>query len=390
MYRTYTITASGVDDLSLFGHEDETSPAATLDYPIGPLSSDNGQKGTDYRSVTRAAPPAGPKPRLQKSRYDERETALRGLTVRCFVRDQYLAAKRLSVSTVAICNDLLGHLARCRGETLVRDLGDKLLFSLRDYFLGLIADEDLGPATANKYLRQLKAIGNHAAKIRLLRTRLTFNAWLPEDKPKPKALTTEEYWRIGQAARAVNGLVANVPAGVWWYAWYLTMSRIGNRLTALMLAKRGDYKHGILWLRAENQKQGEDQRLALPDYCHAAIEDLLAAHDGERLFPWPWDVPKPGKRSTWKVLFRRFRKILDAADIDLKPGVLTRVFRQTAATMVESLGGSGAKLCGHSSPAVTKKHYLDPSRGPITREALLIPADRPPQTQLNLFSREAS
>ena len=83
-----------------------------------------------------------------------------------------------------------------------------------------------------------------------------------------------------------------MPAGVWWLAWYLTMSRAGNRLTALMKAQRGDYQHGVIWLRADNQKQDEDQRLALPDYCHGAIEDLLAAHDEPLLFPWPFDQPE--------------------------------------------------------------------------------------------------
>jgi integrase len=332
--------------------------------------------------------------RVKKSRYNERQQALRGLTVREFSRDHYIAIKGLSVSTIGLVNDLLGHMSRCRGQTAVRELNDELLYELRDYFLTQIADGEMGAANANKNLRQLKAVGNHAFKERLLKAKLTFNAFLPETKPQPKALSPEEYWRIGDAARKVNGFVGRVPAGLWWYAWYLTMSRIGNRLTALMLSERGDYQHGVLHLKAENQKQDEDQRLELPVYARPAIEDLLAAHDEPRLFPWPYDRAQPGRRSTWKRLFTHFRqKILVPAGITLKPGVLTRVFRQTVATRIDSLGGDASLQLGHSSQAITDKYYKDKSQAPVIKGALLIPEDRPPAPppgkQTFLFQKDA-
>jgi len=385
MAESYTISAAGVEDFVLF-------------QPY-PAPSESGGLSADYESADRSGPSAAevrtPRTRHKKSRYTDRQKALRSLQVREFVRNHYLAVKRLKPRTVKLVNALLGHLARCRGQTFVRDLGDELLRELRDYFLGLIADKECGTANANKNLRQLKAIVNRAAEEGLLRRRTEFNAWLPEETPEPKALDRTEYWRIGQAAQAVSGFVGTVPGCIWWFAWYQVMSRAGNRLTALMLAPRGDYEHGVLRLRAENQKQHEEQRIQLPDYVAAAVEELLAAHDEPRLFAWPYDAVKPGQEPGWQTLLRHFKKkILKPAGIELRKGVVTKVFRQTAATVVESLGGSGTKLCGHSGRAVTKKHYLDPRQStPITREALLIPEDQPPAApqgpQLSLFQKEA-
>ena len=131
-------------------------------------------------------------------------------------------------------------------------------------------------------------MANYAYKERLVKNPIRFSAFLPHIPPPPKALALEESWRIGQTARAATGFVGEekrdgyaIPAGVWWYAWYLTMSRVGNRLTAMMLAERGDYRHGVLWLKADNQKQARDQRLELRTM-------LLAGHPG------PWSaLPDP-------------------------------------------------------------------------------------------------
>ena len=353
-------------------------PPKLFQEPVdSPAPSDPGQMSTDYKSVERSGRPEtgnGPtRPRGKKARYTPYQQGLRRLQVREFARDHYLAAKALSVRTVGLVNDLLAHLARFHGQTTVRELTGDFFQGFRDYLVGLIADGEMGAANANKQLRQLKALANRATTKGEFKQRNHFNDFLPEKKPQPHALNPGEGWKIREAARRVSGFVGSVPAGVWWLAWYLTMSRAGNRLTALMKAQRGDYQHGVLWLRADNQKQDEDQRLALPGYCHGPIEDLLAAHDEPLLFPWPWDRPKPGKEATWNTLFRRFRAILATAGIATKKGVLTRIFRQTAGTVVEELGGSGMKLLGHSTPGVFKKHYQDPSRGPVTRDAPVDP-----------------
>lgn len=382
----YSVTVAGLEQFGLFPNPLDSA-----------VTTQNGQRGGDYKSPPRSEPPEtgnGPTrsgngaraETIKKSRYSERQQRLRGLLLREFARNHYLTPRNLSGAVVKITNTLLGHLARCRGETHVRDVRDELLWEMKDYFSGLIADGELGANQANKNLRTLKAIGNCAATMRLIRGRLTFNDFLATKNPEPKALALDDLWKINRAAQAVRGFVGDarqhgyeVPARLWWPAWYLTMSRVGNRLTAMMLSERRDYQHGVLHLRAENQKQDEDQRMALPDYVQPAVEDLLAAHDQARIFPWPFDQPKTGQPCNWKTLSKHFRqKLLQPAGITLPKGVLTRVFRRTAGSMVESLGGSGSKLLGHSNPSVFKKFYQDKSMGPITKDACLIPADRPP------------
>lgn len=348
----------------------------------------------------------------KRPRYTERQQGLRSLSVREFARDHYIAARALGPSDIENVNALLSHLGRCRGQTLVRELSDELLYEVRDYFLVLIADRECGPANANKNLRYLRAIANYAARERLLKARLTFSAFLPVPKPRPKALTEGECAKIGQAARAVTGFVGEkkrdgyaIPAGVWWYAWYQVMSRVGNRITALMKAPRGDYLSGqvvtidgrkmiggVIWLREENQKQKADQRLAVPDYVAAAVEDLLQAHDEPLLFPWPHDKRREDQKPNWKTLYAHFRKkILAPAGVSTPKGVVTRVFRRTAGTWVEKLGGSGRRHLGHSSDSVFKTFYQDPSQGPVTTDACLIPEDKAPAPlgQLTLFVKDA-
>ena len=342
----------------------------------------------------------GPGRPRKKSRYTDRQKGLRGLQIREFIRNHYLTARRLKAGSVENLNGLLGHLGRCRGESFVRELGDELLYELRDYLLAQIADGEMGEARANVNLRTLRAVANYAFKERLVRNPIRFAAFLPQETPPPKALSLEESWRIGQAARAATGFVGDktrdgyaVPAGTWWYAWYITMSRVGNRLTAMMLAERGDYQAGVLWLKAGNQKQARDQRLKLPDYCWPAMQDLLDAHDCPRLFPWPHDKQKPGGRANWSTLYDHFRRrILKPAGIELRQGVLTRVFRQTVATRIRTAGGDATKQLGHSGPKVTEA-YWDPREIPVTDEARFIPEDRPPEPpgkQTFLFEKEAT
>ena len=211
-------------------------------------------------------------------------------------------------STSALANDLANHLRRWRGAVPLKSLTAELCQEFRDYFLDLVPHE-LKERTANKYLRVLRAIGNHAAKQGLLR-KVIFNNWFPEPELEPQAWTPEELRRILQAARNVPGSVGKkakngyeIPAAVWWYAWARAIMFLGCRVTAMMKAERGDFQNGVFWLKRKNQKQKRDQKIELPRRSCAAIEDLLALHDRRGSSPGP-STPQspasgpPGKRSS--------------------------------------------------------------------------------------------
>ena len=237
------------------------------------------------------------------------------------------------------------------------------------------------------------AIGNHAAEKDRLIKPLKFNKFFPQQESEVKAWDpADEYQRIGAAARAVSGFVGDmatdgfqVPAGVWWYAWWRVMGFVGNRITALMLASRGDYENGVLWLRKEHQKHKRHQKFKLKDISRTAVEDLLHAHDDPRLFPWPYDPVKPGKKPNWKTLFKHFRqKLLDPCGITLPKGVATRQCRRSALTAIDDNGGNAQNAAGHRSRSTTEAHYIDRSHTPVINDALLIP-ETDTGVQLELF-----
>ena len=158
----------------------------------------------------------------------------------------------------------------------------------------------------------------------------------------------------------------------------------------MMKAERGDFQNGVFWLKRKNQKQKRDQKIELPRRSCAAIEDLLALHDQPRIFPWPFDAPKPGKRSTWKTFFKHFEKhLIKPAGLVLQSGVKTRQFRRTAATLIDDAGGNAQEHCDHSTSAVTRSAYIPHDRVKVTRQSRLIPEPEAP-LQLNLFQRDAS
>ncbi len=381
-------------EVSVAGLEDWPGVLLTpahLPFPDSPTSSEHRPPGTGSSSGSRleAMPQekTPTRPAARKSRWNERQRRMRGLDLVAYAK-AYMVEKALCDSTRSLVADCLGHISRAKGLVWVKSLTTELLYEMRDYFLGLIAEGEISPATANKHLRQLQAIANHAASDRLV-SMVRFRKFLIEPRPNPTAWTLEQYDKIEAAARKVTGSVGNVLAAVWWLAWWLTISRAGCRVSAMMLARRTDYENKILWLRAENQKQDQDQRIALGPHSCRAIEDLLAAHDDERLFPWPHDEVKPGKKTNWKTLYKHFQKhLLDPCGIKLPRGIKTRMCRRTAATIVNESGGSGQRLCGHSSDRITKKHYIPRNRVPVTRDALLIP-DFDSARQLDLFEKEA-
>jgi integrase len=351
------------------------------------------------------APKPASKPKWRETRFAQRERHLRAMSVREYCERFYARESRgrgVAGSTKDNCLVMCNHLVAWRGGTTVRDVTTELLYGFRDWFLDRVQDpnkpedaEKISAYTANEYLRYLRAIGNHAAKQRLVRP-IQFSNFFPQSEPDATAWTPAEIGRILDAARQVPGFVGRqakhgyqIPAAVWWFAWVRAIAWAGCRMNALMLSERDAFQNGVLWLKRRNQKQKRDQRIELPPKSCAAIEDLLAIHDQAKIFPWPYDRPKPGKRSCWKAFFAHFDKhLLKPCGLKLPRGVKTRMFRRTAATLVDDAGGNAQELCDHRSRKTTETHYIPHDRVRVTRQARLIP-EPDAAVQLQLFQRGA-
>jgi integrase len=321
----------------------------------------------------------------------------RALTLKTFVQEKYLTERRHPPQgpTATLAMASIDQLSKAIGrEPLLRDLCYPTLETFRTFLQARIA-AGLSPATANLHLRQLRAIWNHAArwqrtaggrKWRAVRpAEMTFFA---EAEPDVVAWTAAELDAIEQQARTLTGAVGKekVPADVFWTAWVLVLRSLGCRITAMMLCERQDYDPTCraLLLRRENQKQHQDQRIALPPRAAAAVERLLQCHGSGRIFGcWPFEPPDKGTgRPKWRVLVKHFsRRLVVPAGLKLPRGVKTRQFRRTAATILEEHGGNAQELLGHADRKTTER-YKDRRRRPICRQSLLMPEAASPQKRI--------
>ncbi len=324
-------------------------------------------------------------PDTRRARRLLRRKKLKAVGLRQWVTEVYLPAKHLSVTdaTAALMRDCLTRFEASLGRpATLCDCRVTAVDRFRQWLAGEVQDGRIRPATANKHLRHLRALVNYAARKRLAR-RLPAMEFLEEDPPEVNAWTPQEILRLKEVARQLTGTVASVPAAIWWTAWIEVLSSVGSRITATMLAKRTDFAGDALLLRRENQKQKKDQRLALPPRAAAAVERLLASHDGPLIFPWPHDPGRPGRPRKWKCLMGHFqRRIVRPAGLTLEKGVKSRQFRRTVATLIDERGGDAQKLLGHGSPKTTER-YKDRRRMPVCREALRL--SDPADVQLRLF-----
>jgi len=345
---------------------------------------------------------------------DPEKRRQRRMTLEQFTEEQYLPGKNHSPTgaTAELARGALRKVRLCFGRSIaVREVTGGLVDRLRIWLIFQVQAKKLAAPTANKHLRQLRAIYSYAARKRLIRLPPPID-FLEEVETDATAWTPDELARIEARARALPGTlplcklkamgpmgaigpispitpipVTPIPAAVFWTAWALVAQRLGCRITAMMLCRRDDYdgEARTLLLRRENQKQRKAQRIALPPRAAEAVERLLAAHHGPLIFGcWPFDPPLPGGRRKWKVLAQHFEKLLVIpAGLTLAKGVKTRQFRRSAATIVEENGGNAQELLGHSSRKTTERYLSrDPKRRRICRQSLCIPDGAPAQRVL--------
>ena len=242
---------------------------------------------------------------------------------------------------------------------------------------GNLEDQKRSPAaaTVNSKLRDLCAIWQLAWDRHDIRKapRKIRRARLP--KRQPKAYTLAQMRLILKQAQSLAGTVGLVGRDphvierrLWWPALIHTCYSTAARIGALLSASPQDYDGRRLFLRAENQKQGADQTVCL---SAEAIKAVDAIYDPRRpeLFWWPY-----GRRYLWRYHKKR---ILDPAGIvSTRKGMdQFQKYRRTGLSYIAAENEDQAvKVAGHSSPAITRRNYLDPDIVNPTGAAEFIPS----------------
>jgi len=337
-------------------------------------SGDRGQGSGDreHRSGGRLPP--------SKKKDPERERK-RDMIVRDYARDYYApagrhdsnAARDFSRWAINRLDELV------RPGIRLRECTADMLDDFRDGLQKIVQAGALKAATANRHLRQLRAVVNFAARRRLVK-RLPPLDWLEENRDPASSWTPQDLARLEDRARSLGGAVDGCPACLWWTSWHLVISRLGCRPAAQMACRWRDFcpDQSALLLRAETQKQKKSQRFWLPVECCAALEELRSRQSlfppepGDLIWPWPHDSAKSNRKRKFKCLEAHWKRFLVApAGLILAKGVAFRQYRRTAATLRRDQGGDAQALLGHSSPRVTEI-YLDPAHIPVCREAVRI------------------
>lgn len=228
------------------------------------------------------------------------------------------------------------------------------------------------PYTAEKIRTQLMALARLAWERRLpgLDRMPSCQAGVLPDRI-PTAWSVEEMRRLFEAATKVKGWVGDIPAGEWFSAAIMLAFESGERIGAILATPARDYQKPTLIIHPEARKGGRRGRVyhLSDDLC--ARLDRVVGYGYEMLLPWP---------QTPTHVYDRLKKILKAAGLAGKRLAFHQI-RRTAISHIAAAGGDPVAFAGHSSPAITKRWYLDPryaERGPKPHE-LLPRIDQPHQ-----------
>lgn len=256
---------------------------------------------------------------------------------------------------------------------------------------------DLSPPTVNKHLRYLRTLWNflHAEDVLPKRFRLQETSEL---KREPRCWSQLEFTAILRSAMDLRGKVGDVPSNVWWPALILVMYAVGCRINAIMRIAVADLdlEAGTVLVRAETQKQKDDQLFTLIPEAVAALRLMRPDRLALVFEEWTFDQPnaKTGRRD-WRTLTRHYRKILQRAGLPDSRRDLFHKVRRTFGTFIAAAAGRGAakELLGHSTEKVTER-YLDKrflalpnaaellQRPSVPIQLRLLPPDEPPAARV--------
>lgn len=229
------------------------------------------------------------------------------------------------------------------------------------------------PATINSKVKDLASIWRLAWERRHVDAAPRKIRRAREPRRQPKAYTVDEMRRIVEAAMVLPGTVGLVNRDpyvierrLWWTALILTCYSTAARIGAVLAVRTEDYD-GRLYLRAETQKQHADQSVSPSPEAVDAIEAIYDPHR-PTLFWWPY-----GRRYLYK--YHKDRILTPAGIRSTRSGMdQFQKYRRTGISLVAAENEDLAvKLAGHSSPAITRRNYIDPDVVTPHAAAALLP-----------------
>jgi len=293
------------------------------------------------------------------------------MTLRHFLHDYYAPLKGISTRTQRLYEFTIKSLGEYLGEVdgsgyrepTVLDL-DQLPISR--YLAWRLRHRE--PATAAKDRAQLRAIwalawdqaiegvsrGPSAGLRRIVVPQRTPEAWL-----------SDEMRRLVQSAAHEVGEIEGVPASGFWRALLLTMYDSAERISACLSLRYADVHGTLVIMRAAGRKGGRRDLTRSITADTALAIDQIALPRRDLVFPWTKSV---------STIYYHLDRILDRANLPKDRRSKFHRIRRTSASYFEAAGGDAQELLDHSTPALKRRHYLDPRIvGDATNASAMLP-----------------
>ncbi len=243
--------------------------------------------------------------------------------------------------------------ARTLGHTpTLADLDDDaLLIWTRNLIDRRKNGKPLSAWTVNEKVGRVKTLWNWLARRGVVEKFPTVGR-IPVPEPSPRAWHEDELQRLFAAADLEGGLIAGIPARLWWQARLAFHWATGERKGAADQLRQEwvNLQRGFCTIPATARKGGRKPACyAIPDWL---AECLLAIWLPKRDLVFPWD------RSP-AVYWLRWNRILKNAGLPAGPRSKTKALRISHATWRKKRGDDPTKALMHSDPSTTRKYYLD-------------------------------
>lgn len=244
----------------------------------------------------------------------------------------------------------------------------------------LVRKKGLSPTSANKMRDNFNAFWGFLARQRIVE-RFPEIAEMPEPEKIVVAWSRDQLHRLWNALSHQPGEWSGVPCSLWWVSLHGVLWDTAGRIGAVRQLRWADIDlgDGCVVMRPETMK-GKRRGKVL--YVHPQTIDLLGKM--RDLLDWQSDGlvwPFPFKRDEY--IYTLYRTILQGANLPTGRERMFHCVRKSSSSWFDAAGGDASKLLGHTSRAVTERHYLDPKvTGRMNASELLFrPSDPLPGQQ---------
>lgn len=226
--------------------------------------------------------------------------------------------------------------------------------------------KDLADASVRAYLKarreagkSLATIDGEAAKLLALAKYGALRGLCPAPQlklpksptPLPVAFTRQQLQKLWRAAHACETTIGGVAGRVYWPALLDVLWDSGERIRAIYCLERGDIDLDNRWVTFRNRKgNGRPMVKSVRRPTAKHVRALMQAHSAPTLF----GVACLG------TIYHQFEHLLADAGLPIDRHSKFHCIRKSHASYLHLAGGDARASLGHSSDAVTVRHYIDP------------------------------